>query len=73
MAKNSGEFAVNQRVSHHVYGCGTISMIDERHTVIEFDEHGRRKFVTSLMQLEPSDVAAPTKPRSRSRKAKAPK
>jgi len=70
VAKNPGEFAVNQRVSHHVYGCGTISMIDERHTVIDFDEHGRRKFVTTMMQLQPSDVAAPAKPRSRARKAK---
>ena len=70
MTRNPIEFSVNERVNHHVYGLGTISMIDDIHTVIEFDQKGRRKFVTSMIQLEHSDVAAPERARPRARKAK---
>ncbi len=70
MSRNPSDFSVNERVKHHVYGLGTISMIDDLHTVIHFDQDGRKKFVTSLMQLEHSDVAAPARAASRARKAR---
>jgi len=70
VAKSAHEFAVNERVNHHVYGYGTISMVDEQHTIIEFDENGRKKFVTSIVQLAHCDVAAPVKAKPRARKAK---
>ena len=75
MAKDTNTFAVNERISHHVYGLGTISAIDHAHTTIDFDENGRRKFVTSMVQLEHKDIPAPAPPpktsRSKSAKVKA--
>ena len=70
MAKNPTGFAVNERVHHPIYSLGTISRIDDQHTVIDFDQGGRKKFVTSLVQLEHSDVAEPVKRRSAARKSK---
>jgi hypothetical protein len=37
-------------------------MANDRHTVIEFDEHGSRMFSTPLVRLAPSDTPAPPKP-----------
>jgi len=34
---------------------------NEHHTVIDFDEHGIRRFVTSMVVLKTSTVPAPTK------------
>lgn len=74
MAKDGNTFAVKERVHHFVYGTGTISELNPVHTVIEFDENGRKKFLTSMVRLEHSDVAAPEPPpkaaRSKSAKAK---
>ncbi len=71
MAKNSQGLAVNERVNHATYGPGTITAVDSARTTIEFDHNGRRKFVTSLVQLESSTVAAPIPPAKRSRPKKA--
>ena len=48
------------RVSHDQYGPGTITELDVHHTVIEFDDHGTRRFVTSRVVLEPTSVPGPT-------------
>ena len=73
MAKSATSFSVNDRIKHSVYGVGTIREMDERHTVILFDEAGQKKFVTSMVQLEESDTAAPVKPARASRKKAAAK
>jgi len=73
VARNPNDFSVNERVSHPVYGLGTISTIGDLHTVIMFDQNGRRKFVTSMVQLEHSDAAPPKKTRARTREPKAKK
>jgi len=39
-------FAKNSRVTQPNYGPGTVTSSDDRYTVIEFDEHGRRVFLT---------------------------
>lgn len=52
-------YSVGDRVSHSQYGPGTVTMVDERHTVIAFDEHGSRTFVTPMVRLEASDTTAP--------------
>jgi hypothetical protein len=75
MAKNSSSaFSANERINHSIYGLGTISEVNELHTVIEFDQNGRKKFVTSMVQLEPTDVPAPAlaprRTRSKTREAK---
>lgn len=60
------------RVVQPTYGPGTLVEINEHHTVIEFDEHGRRTFATRLVVLHSTSEPAPSKPsRKRSVKAKA--
>jgi hypothetical protein len=49
------------RVSHTRFGPGVIIQVDARYTVIEFDEQGPRKFVTTLVRLERSDLPLPVK------------
>jgi hypothetical protein len=65
-AKNLLPFSPKDRIDHYVFGLGTIVAIDERRIMIEFDESGTRKFVTSMVKLTPSDTPAPAKrPRTR--------
>ncbi|MEW6322666.1 MAG: hypothetical protein AB1635_16460 [Acidobacteriota bacterium] len=60
-------FAVGDRVSQPQYGHGTITAVNEYHTVIDFDEHGVRTFATPMVRLERSTTAAPErKPKVRS-------
>ena len=61
-------FAKGDRVTQPQYGPGTITSVDERHTVIEFDDHGRRTFVTTMVSLDVTSTAAPVKPRREGRK-----
>jgi hypothetical protein len=61
-------YAIGDRVTQQQYGDGTITTANDRHTVIDFDEHGLRTFVTSLVHLERSSTAAPAKPQRAKRK-----
>lgn len=70
MARVANAFSVKDRILHGVYGLGTVSAIDPLHTVIEFDLAGRKKFVSSLVRLEHSDVAAPEPPAKKTRARK---
>ena len=66
--------AKGSRVSQPSYGPGTVSSSDERYTVIEFDNHGRRVFVTDMVTLEKTDEPAPNRPvKEKRRKAPAKK
>jgi len=69
MAKSPASFTVNDRINHSVHGLGTISERSEQYTVIDFDESGTRKFVTSMVKLSRSDTLAPDKPVRRKKKA----
>ena len=59
-------FAKGDRVTQPQYGAGTVTDVNERHTVIDFDEHGTRTFVTSMVSLE--STAEPAPPRAKSAK-----
>ena len=72
MAKNPDLFTVNERIHHGMYGLGTIKEVNQQYTTIEFDENGRRKFLTSIVRLERSSVAAPDPPPRKSRAKKQP-
>lgn len=61
-------YAIGDRVSQPQYGTGTIRLVDEHHTVIEFDEHGLRRFATAMVKLERSSTVEPEKPARRTRK-----
>jgi hypothetical protein len=63
--------AKGDRVTQLQYGAGTITDVDVHHTVIDFDQHGVRRFVTNLVQLKPSTDPAPP-PRTAARRAKRP-
>ena len=54
-------YSPGKRVSQNEYGPGTVVESNEHHTVIDFDEHGLRKFVTSMVNLESSTLSAPVK------------
>ena len=49
-----------RRVSQDQYGSGTVIECNEQHTVIDFDDHGVRKFVTRMVNLTNSTTAAPS-------------
>jgi hypothetical protein len=59
-----------QQVKHEQYGLGVVTESDAEHTAIDFDDHGRKLFVTSLMTAELIGDAPvnPTRPKRRSRK-----
>lgn len=59
--------SVSQRVHHDKYGLGVVSETDSEYTVIEFDEHGRKKFVTRLVTLSTSEEPPPRKRRARAK------
>jgi hypothetical protein len=52
--------SVSQRVIHEKYGLGTITEADRHYTTIEFDDFGRKKFVTRIVKLE-TRTGAPAK------------
>ena len=53
------------------YGNGTLVEVNEHHTVIEFDEHGRKVFSSKLVTLQATNEPAPKKtPRKRAVKKK---
>jgi hypothetical protein len=59
------------RVVQPTYGAGTLVEVNEHHTVIDFDEHGRRTFSTRLVTLQATNEPAPAKThRKRATKAK---
>ena len=55
-------------VKHEQYGLGVILESDSERTSIDFDDHGKKKFVTSMMMVE-TVADAPVKP-SRLRRSK---
>jgi hypothetical protein len=48
-----------QYVKHYRYGFGIVTDSDEEGTSIEFEAHGSKNFVTSLMVVELSEVTPP--------------
>jgi len=66
------KYTTGARVSQGQYGPGTIVESNQHHTVIDFDEHGQRRFITMMVELQASKVPAPvkTKGRAKARKKK---
>lgn len=57
-----------QYIKHGIYGFGTITESDSERTTIDFDDHGVKKFVTSMMVVELAGDAPVRPARSRRRK-----
>ena len=67
----SKAWAKGDRVVQPTYGPGTLVEVNEHHTVIDFDEHGRKTFASRLVILQTTNEPAPAKtPRKRATKAK---
>jgi hypothetical protein len=54
-----------QYIKHFQYGLGVVTESDPERTSIDFDLHGPKKFVTSLMVVELSDLTPPKRARAR--------
>ena len=65
-------FDVGARVMEPTYGLGSVVAVEDNYTRVQFDEHGMKKFLTSMSRLEPSDEPAPAGVR-KVRKKRAPK
>ena len=68
-------FEVGARVMEPTYGLGSVVAVEDAYTRIQFDQHGIKKFLTSMSKLEPSDEPVPAGLRGvgKPRKKRAPK
>ena len=41
-----------QTIKHEVYGLGVVTASDQERTAVDFDDHGPKLFVTSIMTAE---------------------
>jgi hypothetical protein len=69
--KHMKGWSKGDRVVQVTYGPGTLVEVNEHHTVIDFDGHGRRTFATRLVVLQATNEPAPNKPaKTRAKKKK---
>ena len=67
-------FEVGARVVEPTYGLGSVVAVEDAYTRVQFDEHGVKKFLTSMSKLEPSDEPMPAGVRgAKTRKKRVPK
>ena len=59
-------------IKHFQYGLGVVTESDADRTSIDFDLHGMKKFVTSIMVVEPAEGTPPKKRVKRRKKAATP-
>lgn len=55
-------------IKHFQYGLGVVTESDSERTSIDFDLHGAKKFVTSIMVVEPAEGTPPKRPRAKKKK-----
>lgn len=67
-------FAQGAQVEHGKFGLGSVLSCNDDYIVIKFDEHGEKKFVTSIVlpSLKKSDRQPPAEKRRATRKKAAP-
>ena len=52
-------------IKHSQYGLGVVTESDSERTLIEFDLHGPKKFVTSIMVVEAAEGTPPKRKRAK--------
>lgn len=57
-------FDVGARVFEPTYGLGYVIAVEDAYMRVQFDEHGVKKFLTSLSRLEPSNEPGPDRSKS---------
>jgi hypothetical protein len=55
-------------IKHFQYGLGVVTGSDSERTSIDFDVHGLKKFVTSMMVVEPAEGTPPKRSRAKRKK-----
>ena len=55
-------------IKHFQYGLGVVTDSDAERTSIDFDLHGLKKFVTSMLVVEPAEGTPPKRSRSKRKK-----
>ena len=66
-------FDVGARVVEPTYGLGSVVAVEDNYTRVQFDEHGIKKFLTSMSRLEPSNEPLPPGMKGKVRKKRAPR
>jgi hypothetical protein len=63
-------FAQGAQVEHGKFGLGSVLSCNDEYIVIKFDDHGEKKFVTSIVlpSLKKSDRQPPTEKKRATRK-----
>jgi hypothetical protein len=61
--------ATGKYIKHFQYGCGVVTESGDDRTTIDFDTHGIKKFVTSLMVIEAAEGIPPKRRRAKRVKA----
>ena len=61
-------FKESQYLKHAQYGFGVVTESDTERTTIDFEAHGKKKFVTSMVQVELVDGDPPKAARGSRRK-----
>src|SRR5215510_7920083 len=57
-----------QTIKHEVYGLGIVTASDAERTTVDFDDHGPKLFVTSIMTAELIGEAPATPPKTKRRR-----
>jgi hypothetical protein len=60
---------IGQLVKHEVFGLGKAIDSDGRRTTIDFQDHGVKTFVTSMLEVQPTDEQLRKKTRKAAVKA----
>lgn len=60
---------VGKYIKHFQYGNGVVTESDAERTSIDFDVHGPKKFVTSIMVVEAAEGTPPKRRRAARKKA----
>jgi hypothetical protein len=55
-------------IKHFQYGLGVVTESDSERTSIDFDLHGMKKFITSIMVVEPAEGTPPKRSRAKRKK-----
>jgi hypothetical protein len=55
-------------IKHFQYGLGVVTESNSEHTDIDFDIHGMKKFVTTIMVVERAEGTPPPRRRRKARK-----
>src|SRR5713101_6395372 len=57
-----------QTIKHEMYGLGIVTASDQERTAVDFDDHGSKLFVTSIMTAELIGEAPATPPKTKRRR-----